>query len=266
MNFLFNSVVSEVSSCQRSGISAVRVQNVHDERADSVAIDCTTLVLAAGPFTSWIFHQLFDKSLAKPENHVGSAHWFHLSSKSTSGLDDVALSLPRAAQSEPRLRNELSLVALPEESTIKVSGFAAATEMKHLEPVDAITTRKGKTVELKALTKGYLNRPGVDVHNKEQIRATGRAELSIANGGAPMIERASISSLTRDSNATTGDNNSRGVWLCYGFGRYGTMLAPGAARVLVCKIMKESSGMTGPIGTPPDHSTCRRGDKGKARA
>ena len=95
---------------------------------------------------------------------------------------------------------------------------------------------RGKIRELNTVASKYLSKKRLLVNNKVSIVGRGRSELSVANDGNPIIDKVSTSGLWISPGSSAADEHPCGVWLCYGFGRYGTMLAPGAARMLVSKM------------------------------
>ncbi|KAK3705706.1 hypothetical protein LTR37_013149 [Vermiconidia calcicola] len=269
VDFRLNHVVSEVKFVEDSRLSSVHIRDIKHEDRSAQQLQCGNLILAAGPFTTDIFDSLFEKHRLKDlDNLVQAAHWFRVASDNVTPADDIALLIPKAAKSVPQLRNEITLVAQPEGKTIAVSGLGLATRNVNLGQDEALEPKKAKTSELRSISAKYLNRDGLDIKDKAHIQSKGRSEISEAKDGAPIIDRVPVSGLGVAHKNEIDDDYLCGVWLCYGFGRHGTMLAPGAARLLVEKMLTGSSGLEdGECRIPKYIEPKPMGlDKGKGRA
>ncbi|KAK3700907.1 hypothetical protein LTR37_015710 [Vermiconidia calcicola] len=269
VDFRFNYAVSGVESAEDSKLSSVYIRDIRNEDRPAEQLQCGNLILAAGPFTTEIFDCLFEKHhLQDLHNLVRAVHWFRIASENVTPADDIALRIPKAALSVPQLQNEITLVAQPEGKTIAVSGFGSAVRNINLGQDEALKPKKPKTSALRSISAEYLNKDGLDVMKKAHIQSKGRSEISEANDGAPIIDRVPVSGLGVAYKNETDDHYLCGVWLCYGFGRHGTMLAPGAARVLVEKMFTGSSGLEDGECRIPEYIEQKPmgTDKGKGRA
>ena len=194
------------------------------------------LVLAAGPFTSWIFDTLFEGHQMQLGNYSQAAYWFEIGVDDMTDGANVGLRFPTAAVSEPQLEDEVSMVLRLDDNLVAVSGIATQTVNLPLRPHYALKSSRGSKVEyLMAVSVQYLDKE-IDVGD-ESLAARGRHYLSTANSGNPLIDRIPSSGLGKVCEDAE-EHNSCGVWLCYGFGKYGTTLAPGAARMLVNKMLR----------------------------
>ena len=70
----------------------------------------------------------------------------------------------------------------------------------------------------------------------------GSSLISSSSNGLPVIDTVPTSLLLNPTSSEALRQES-GLWLCFGFGMYGTTLAPGAARALCRRMFGESSGM-----------------------
>ncbi|KAK5167028.1 uncharacterized protein LTR77_007757 [Saxophila tyrrhenica] len=266
VSFRFNHTIANTSFDDYSKLTGIHLQD-YSKEGSFEALSCSNLILAAGPFTTYIFDQLFANQVVSIDNNIRAAHWFTISATIESAIDDVALRLPKAAATERKLQDQITMVARPTANTVKVTGFGAAVSKVRLPPEQALQARAAKTNELRALTAPYLNREGLNLKDKKQVQAAGRSELSTADGDAPIIDRVPASALGI-STSNGADGYSNGVWLCYGFGRHGTLLAPGAARVLASKMFgggEEMDGFGLPAYEVPEAQVHSKG-KGKAKA
>lgn len=241
VEFCFNSSVTKVDLTLDSQVSGVHVRNTYDDVESGPGIPCSNLVLAAGPFTSGIFNGLFPNTPVKLENHVQSSDWFHVQTTAVDLQSATALSIPDAATSEERLDNEIVMIANATNNTIAISGTTTHIRHKDLDSSLAIEPSHGKISELKAVAANYLDAAHVDMGVKKNIVRRGRSELSIANDMRPIIKNVSTFGIGIGDGDAAEDRKASGVWLCYGFGKYGTMLAPGAAYLLVSKMFDGDS-------------------------
>jgi hypothetical protein len=169
------------------------------------------------------------------QNQVQTAHWFKIAFNG-SPITEGCLRFPEAAIKESRLHNEITMLARSTDNSIVVSGYHLRIEDHDIGSDDALNPGRGKTNQLKTLTAPYLNHDDLDVLDRDQTLSTGRAELSVGNDQAPIIDKIPASGLGLATMDESVDLHPDGVWLCYGFGRYGTVLAPGAARLLVSRM------------------------------
>ena len=141
------------------------------------------------------------------------------------------------AESEERLGDEICVVVDSEKNTIAISGTAAHIRDKSLSISLVKDPSHGKVSELQKIAANCLNTTSVNVLEKITAGRRHRWELSVANGMRPIIDgvpgsRAGLS----NTDAAVEMQVPHGVWLCYGFGNYGTVLAPGVAKILVARM------------------------------
>jgi glycine/D-amino acid oxidase-like deaminating enzyme len=234
VKFRWNHKISHVQPTQDPRVLNLQLSHVETQKTAAEQLKCTNLVLAAGPFTTTIVHELFEGHSLPIQNKVQAAHWYEVEIKGLRIEHDMGLRFTDAAKVEDRLLPELAMLARSRDNRIRVSGFSS--RLKHEEMVLKMALRpaRGKTRQLKELTKPYVNEEAVDLKDKAHIR-TGRVALSVANGNAPIIDGVTAPALWQ---AGKSDPSSAKVWLCYGFGRWGTLLAPGAACMLVSRMVR----------------------------
>lgn len=222
-------------------LSSVHIQDIANNDTSTSRLPCSNLVLAAGPFTTRIFHKLFTNAPLILQNHVQQSHWFHVNTAAVKKTDS-ALRLPDAAKDERKLENEIWMVPNAFNHVLCISGITTRVEDEDLSSNLAQVPGRKHTGELKAVAARYLDPDRVDVQSKSNIVERGRSELSVANGMRPIIDYVPTSGIRRDEDNTLRSSpDSSGVWLCYGFGKYGTTVAPGAAKILVSMLLGKMS-------------------------
>ena len=244
-------------------LTSVAIEHASDE-TPSTAIECTSLILCAGPFTTGILHHLLPSVLPDLENHVQGSDWFHVKMDGAGNIDDGAIRFPNAAQGEERLQGEVVVRPQVQEKVLAISGLTSNIRNKDLQPGLVKTPGRGKTSELKDVAAKLLNPAHVDLDSKLDIVDRGRSELSVANGLRPIIDMVPVSAIESSKASTMNGGRGSGIWLCYGFGQHGTMLAPGAAKLLVSKMLgrvSEDDNFRVPAAPKP-----RPKGKGKQRA
>ena len=219
-----------------STLSSVRINGTHHQDSPGEIINCQNLILTAGAFTTGIFEKLFKDNVLKPENHEQSAHWFHIALDDVHPEDDVGLRFPQGVKAEARYQSEVRVALRTEDNVLAVSAMDKETVNADLDRTVAISPRRSKTSELRNISTQLLSGQRVDPTDGKQLRRKGRSELSVGNGGNPVIDKVSTLDLAVSSDEEGEDDSPCGIWLCYGFGRHGTLLAPGAAQTLVSKI------------------------------
>jgi glycine/D-amino acid oxidase-like deaminating enzyme len=156
--------------------------------------------------------------------------------------NETALRIPNAAENEKKLENEILMVPNVSDDVLAVSGTITRIINEDLDFELAQKPGRGKTGELRGVAARYLAADRVHVKEKSNIVDRGRSELSVANGMRPIIDRVPASGVFKHaSDDLLAGGVSGGVWLCYGFGKYGTMVASGAAKILVSKMFGKRS-------------------------
>ena len=231
-------------------------------------IKCRNLVLAAGPFTTWIFDDLFTTQQLGLDNYVQRGHWLHVRSKTFLSNEEIALRFPNAADTIPRFEKEITMVPRIGDKEIAVSAMEEQVIRRSLDANHACTDKLGKSSKLVPVLAKYVDRDVVSI-DEERILHRGCSVISTANDQNPIIDKVPTSGLGRNCSEEE-DRNPCGVWLCYGFGRHGTMLAPGAACMLVSMIVKgrreaNCFDFTVPVYAKPKQDGLE-GGKGKGKA
>lgn len=242
VKFHFGHLVTNVKFSKEHNVSNVQIRDINDEES-TTDVHCNNLVLAAGAFTTGIFNKLFATAPLELENNMRSAHWFRV--KATPDFVDrnAAYRFPHAAESVDRLENEVYIVTDANDSTIVVSNIATSVASKHLNTSLVLDPSHGKISELKNVAARCIENKVADVLSKSNITTRGRSEISVANDMRPIIDTVTCSGIGLAGMDDLEGQQSCGLWLCYGFGKHGTMLAPGAARMTVSRIFGNREGM-----------------------
>lgn len=235
-------------------------------------LPCTNLILAAGPFTTYLLtRKLFQECRPVVENHIQAAHWIRIAApRDYTATDGVSLRLANAAQNDKNWEGELFIRGDATNRSLVVSGFSGTTKNRDIDTTHATQHRNGKAAELAALAAPYLHLEDESVIDGEHLLAKGRFNVSVGYNDSPVIDQVPIAALGLSIDEIADDMHPCGVFLCYGFGKYGTMLAPGAAKMLVEQIF--DGGADREDFRLPPHETSTEEDvwdgkrKGKARA
>jgi glycine/D-amino acid oxidase-like deaminating enzyme len=235
VEFYFEHKIVNVDFAVDTGVSGVQIRDVSNE--DSIIdMPCSNLVLAAGAFTTGIFETLFTKAPLKLQNHLKASDWFLVRSAQADFTESAAFRFPNAAGSEERLGNEICMVIDSERNIIAISGMAAHIRDKSLNTSLVKDPSHGKISELQRVAAECLNTTLIDVQEKITTGRRHRWELSMANGMSPIIDGVPRSWAGPSNAAAAETQMPHGVWLCYGFGKYGTVLAPGVAKILLARM------------------------------
>ena len=228
-------------------------------------LECCNLVVAAGAYTTGIFTQVFPESTLVLENHIQKAHWIHADHESVSDESSAAVRIPDAAASTERLGDEVVMALQPPSKILTISAISSSPVSRDLTSSNALDPGRGKVSDLRLVAAKYLNSEVFDIVDKNKYDWKGRSELSTGNSHNPIIDRVKPSGLGYVCTDEE-DMHPRGVWLCYGFGRYGTTLAPGAARMLVSRMIHGCHGMDNYDFSLPEYTKPKLNGKGKGRA
>lgn len=271
VNFRFGHFVSNVTTDEDGSVSEVQLENANVEDAPPVHMKCSNLILAAGPFTTGIFNALFPHTTLELDNHIQSSNWFHIDASTIPKTERTALRFPDAAEGDEKLTGEIRMAPNAKGDTIAISGTSSRIRNKDFKFEDDLAReiKPSKTRELRAIASNYLAEDLTPIEKNDMIR-DGRSELSVASGGGHFIDGLSVSDIGLSFEDEAEDLRQCGVWLCYGFGMHGTMLAPGAARLLVNKILGQDT--SSDVERDDDSSSLSESTsppykgKGKARA
>lgn len=179
------------------------------------------------------------------DNDVQRVHRLNVLLKDVAEEDHTVVRLPTAAKDTKRFEDEVKMSLMPGIKSVTVSAISSKTRPLNLFTKLATTPNLSRDDILRSLAADFLNHDDFDVMNKKAH--PGKAHCSVistANDGNPIIDKVPPSALGRLAFKNE-DACPMGVWLCYGFGAYGTTLAPGAARILVERMMfEEEAGLT----------------------
>ena len=197
------------------------MENILDEKEQPQKTKCENLILAAGPFTTWIFKDMFTGSRLHLENHVQGAYWLDVDEDIEKTGTHLSLRFFNQRDRSSKFERDLLVSSRTNHmkacNTLRISGVAAWTEDLVLEPNIALHPRDGKTKDLRKAMSKYLSTDHFDI-NSEPRQAKGCCELSTANDGNPIVDRVPAAALgiqcDEGRQAVPG-----GTWLCYGFGR-----------------------------------------------
>lgn len=240
--FYFNHEVTDVQSTPEDDINSVNIRDISSKLSTLSKIKCQNLVLAAGPWTTEIFKNLFPHSGLVMENQIRLVPWFRVPMSLSQACDDVGLVFPDLATLNDVLEDEIMMVAQAQTQHLIITGASAATRDQFLHPKDALDPSNDDLRParcLKKIANKKLGHPGPDTLTDAHM---GFSLVSTSDEDLPVLDKVPASSLGA---VCSGDKDCRpcGVWLCFGFGLYGTSLAPGIARALCRRMFGEKSGI-----------------------
>lgn len=240
VRFEFNRTVTNPQFSEDSRLHQLEIISPHQREGLTIEKQCTNLVIAAGPFTTGCLARLFDNIAPVVENHIQAAHWMRITHPTDSVEEaDIAIRLPEAAQSKDKWRNEIVVLGSVTNRSLAISGYSAEISNEDSTIDEARNTKSCKATRLRSFAMPYLEvNQGL---GPKRIEAEG-AEVSTGYDEAPVIDRVPPSSLGLPIKDDAEDMHPYGIWVCYGFGRHGTFLAPGAAKMLVERMIGGGAG------------------------
>lgn len=248
IEFRFNHKPIAVFNDEDSDISSIVIENVNNGQQEELT--CTNLIIASGPFTTGIYDDLFPEHSLAFENNVQYAV------RLTAQIDGIAeaevpsLYIPAGAIQNPKLEPAISLTGRYRDGTITLSAVRKRSTDKPLAPAHALTAPAGKKSDLPDILEQHINlrdpeAMDVDSGRKRKRRtdsASPPAEARLVDSSASFIgtsgpeDRPIITKvphhLLYEERIKHASSRRNGVWLCFGFGYYGTYLAPGAAKLM----------------------------------
>lgn len=240
--FYFNHEIRDVQSTAQDDISSINIRDLSSKLLTTSNIQCQNLVLAAGPWTTEIFKNLFPQSGLVMQNQIRLVPWFRVPMSLPQASDDVGLVFPDLASLNDVLEDEITMVAQAQTQHVIITGTSAATRDQFLHPKDALDPSNDDIRParyLKKIANKKLGRSGLDFLTDAHM---GFSLISTSDVNLPVLDKVPASSLGTVCSGKE-DHRPRGVWLCFGFGLYGTSLAPGIARALCRRIFGEKSGI-----------------------
>ena len=246
VQFIFNHKLSAVTSNQDYDLTSVSVQHCHDKESAEQRIRCQNVVFAAGPWSAPLFKRLYKHSPLQLENNITAAHWYRLQVPiDMSEQENVGLVFADMAVADEKLDDKVTIVGQSASRYLSITSVGTAPQNPNLNYLDALEhvendprlLRHIKKLTAKRLNLGDNDPFETEIGAKSGLEFVGTSDLQL-----PVIDKVSASRLGR---VCRGHEDKRlcGIWLCFGFGMYGTTLAPGAARVLCRRMFGEKSGI-----------------------
>ncbi|KAI7222909.1 hypothetical protein KC333_g756 [Hortaea werneckii] len=238
VSFLFNRSI-DTATMKSGKLSAITITDPQ-RKSHNATLQCQNLILAAGAYTSGIVQYLFPQNTLQLENHVRDAHWYHTQIPAMTEEDDIGLLLPDIAESDRLLDDKVTMVSSKADKIISIIGQDRGSQNMPLSPADALADHPADHNALRHLKRLIAKRlRPVDGDSRS---TEGSSLISSSKNGLPVIDTVPISLLFNTSSSEASKQES-GLWLCFGFGMYGTTLAPGAARAVCRRMFGEASGM-----------------------
>ncbi|KAI7551020.1 hypothetical protein KC331_g2811 [Hortaea werneckii] len=238
VSFLFNRSI-DTATMKSGKLSAITITDPQ-RKSHNATLQCQNLILAAGAYTSGIIKYLFPQNSLQLENHVRDAHWYHTLIPDMPEEDDIGLLLPDIAESDRLLDDKVTMVSSQADKIISIIGQDRRSQNLPLSPADAMADHPGDRNALRHLKRLIARRlRPVDGDSRS---TEGSSLISSSKNGSPVIDTVPTS-LLLTSTSSGASRQESGLWLCFGFGMYGTTLAPGAARAVCRRMLGEASGM-----------------------
>lgn len=235
VQFMFDQRPLEVNQEQDGGWYEVKVGKPNDsqQRGDETS-RYSHLIFAAGPFTTFIVSELFWEG---EQSGLSNTHWRYFwmdvplkqrpgrssESEDDDEREDTGLTV---LTNDASTVGMMTMVARHGSNSIEVSAAAKEKSKSDLDYANAVSPPSENRDLLKNLARQYLDAKHLadDLDDLPEDAAF----ISVAKGKHPYID---LLRLPIDDKGNMGERSN--VWLSYGFGRFGTTLAPGAARQLV---------------------------------
>ncbi|WPH02485.1 Hypothetical protein R9X50_00534900 [Acrodontium crateriforme] len=244
IDFRFNHRPYTVSNDENSDISSIIIENITNGHRQE--FPCTNLVLACGPFTTFVCDHLFPSHNLVLENNLQYAVRLTAMVKAIDKSEIPYLYIPNGAARNPSLGPAIYLTARPEDDTITVSAVRERSVNRRLLTTHAVQIPNGKVSDLLTIFKQHLDIHDSSAHNnrkraRHQLVSTPLHRAHLIESRTDFIStgpenRPVITKIPREFlfNEPLKPSSLRrnGIWLCYGFGFHGTFLAPGAAKMM----------------------------------
>ncbi|TKA73598.1 hypothetical protein B0A55_05720 [Friedmanniomyces simplex] len=265
VRFIFNHHVHDIISNPSQDVSGIVIQHKENVRQDDGArqtLTCQNVILAAGPYTTGIFKDVYPDSPLKIGNKSQFALWFPVAVDNKLARDNIGLVFPDVAAEDTELEDEVTMVGRPASHQVIVAGLGTESREGPVSPAEALDLDivNGRPIRhLRRLAGRRLGEEAVSYKNAPR----GCALVSTLTGKLPVIAKVPASALGRRCEPGA-DGKPNGVWLCFGFGMRGTTLAPGAARALWRRLFGEESGMQDGVVAVPGLAQPVRGQPSAA--
>jgi len=226
----FNAQVCEFKKHGYDGrilsVDVASAEPQEDEVAET--IKCQNIIVAAGPWTSGIVSDLLPWANFSVDNHLKRYEQIHIPNMNLAAEDDCGVVFGDG---------DMTSKAHAEDEDILAAIIIDKGENKHL-PIDlaikGTSSHDTKSVE-------YAAKKHLRSYSKAGMTRACSWVCTATEGGLPIIDK--IPAAKVDERFGGEEESPLGIWLCYGFGTFGTTLAPGAARALRRRICGEKSGI-----------------------
>ena len=196
------------------------------DNSSNTKLKCENVVFATGPYTTSLVHKLFEDDQLTLEHSRQRRVWLEIPSKHVSFPAGDSLKIDSTDDWSDGI---LTMVGRPDIGIVEVSAAERRTRDSRVGIERILAPRTHDSTALRDLVNPYFT---IDVRNTTRV-PSGAGEICLAEGSQPCIAG---TTLPRESEE---EENMSGIWLCYGFGSYGTTLAPGAARHMVDRLFDE---------------------------
>ena len=246
VRFIFDHAIQSIRTTATGELSSIRIFGMTGAQENKFSkLDCERLILAAGPWTPELLQNLFSNSALPLDNNVKKASWWRLPLSEMTEKDDIGLILPNIADANKHLDGKITMTASAARGLVTVTGLDKTSHPQQPIPGDALDHEKNEKalVHLKRLISKRTP-GGKNDFDFAEGASSGSNFVSTSRNDLPVIGHVPKAALGKGKGkAAERDSQESGVCLCFGFGMYGTTLAPGAARALVCGMFGEASGI-----------------------
>lgn len=207
--------------------------------SDSEVFKTTNLVLAAGPYTSQIFKDLRPSMSLELENHIQHRNVLEMSINPSLQEKDVTfhVTVPTEGELEPELTMLKRSDPATNEHKLLISASDAQIENKTLNHL------KARGLDFSELDLSHFQNLASSYLNANTLAATSPTEarhyICTANNGNPIIDRVLLEEAPKTESVEGNLWVDQNIWLCYGFGNWGTFLAPAVGVQVARGILKE---------------------------
>lgn len=256
VRFVFNHHLASVSTDFENALKQVCLMSVTSEGSTSTAstgegdvqyLDCQNLVLAAGPWTTGILQDVLFEDDVGLTNTIRTAYAYvvGIEMATKAEKDDVGLLLPFVAQDDKYIQASIGIAARVPKTQVTIFGTSKQTEDTNLPADDALDPSLdsakpfGRIREYAGRRLDSTGGDDRDFFETEGVRSR-YAKVSTSADGLPFVGRLPTSGSGSVDSAGQ-HNRPDGIWLCFGFGMYGTFLGPGVANALVSQLFNNST-------------------------
>lgn len=232
VKFLFNEHPFAVERSSSGDLTGIHVEQWIERKRLVKTLPCKRMVIVAGPFSQDVLETLFpDRKLAL-DNDAILHQWMRINGIRIPRESNVGviLDMPDSETST----GPVQFAARRHHNAVEVSRCSRKTPDDIITHKDACRTRIGSTSEVRRIAGEILSSSnGRDAHLRNIGEYVHQANFLISTGneGNPVIGK--VPDWVTSATDTSGETGSADVWLAYGFGNYGTTLAPGVGRLLV---------------------------------